>query len=62
MPDDLTKKGPPDRTKVNVHEDWEVEWWCKTWRVTKAELLAAVKAKGVSAKLVADYLGKPYPV
>ena len=63
MADDLTNRGPSDRSKVNVHEDWEVRWWCSKWNVTKAQLVAAVNAVGTtSAKKVAEHLGKPYPV
>jgi hypothetical protein len=62
MADDLKNKGPSDRSKVNVHETWEVEWWCGKWRVTKDQLVAAVKAVGPGAKKVAEHLGKPYPV
>lgn len=62
MSDDLKKKGPPDRTRINIHETWEVQWWCGKWGITEAQLIAAVKAKGVMAKDVAAYLNKPYPV
>lgn len=62
MGDDLKNKGPADRSKVNVHESWEVDWWCGKWHVTKDQLVAAVKAVGTGAKKVADHLGKPYPV
>src|SRR4051812_1738973 len=62
MADDLTNRGPSDRSKVNVHEDWEVRWWCGKWNVTRAQLVAAVNAVGTSAKKVAEHLGKPYPV
>ena len=62
MADDLTNRGPSDRSKVNVHEDWEVRWWCSKWNVTKEQLVAAVNAVGTGAKKVAEYLGKPHPV
>lgn len=29
MADDLNKRGPADRARINVNEAWEVEWWCK---------------------------------
>jgi len=62
MTDDLKNKGPADRSKVNVHQPGEVDWWCGKWNVTKEQLIAAVKAVGTGAKKVAEYLGKPYPV
>ncbi|MCL9804483.1 DUF3606 domain-containing protein [Flavobacterium amniphilum] len=58
MSDDLSKKIPQDASKVNIHESWEVAYWCNKWGVTKEQLLAAVKAVGVSASAVATYLGK----
>ncbi len=61
MVDDLDKRGPADRQRINVNEDWEVTWWCRKFGVTEAQLRAAVKAVGVMAKDVARYLGKPYP-
>ncbi|MFL6650273.1 MAG: DUF3606 domain-containing protein, partial [Sulfurifustaceae bacterium] len=29
MADDLKIKQPQDPTKINVHESWEVNYWCK---------------------------------
>lgn len=42
MPDDLSKRGPADRTRVNVNEAWEVRWWCQHLGVTEAQLRDAV--------------------
>ena len=61
MADNLKDKGPPDRTRVNIHEAWEIEWWTKKWNVTAAQLKAAVTAVGVMAHNVARHLGKPMP-
>lgn len=58
MSDDKSKRSPQDSSKVNVHEDYEVEYWTKKWGVTRAELEAAVKKVGVSVKAVAAELGK----
>ncbi|MET3035864.1 DUF3606 domain-containing protein [Chryseobacterium sp. NRRL B-14859] len=58
MSDDLSKKRPQDATKVNVNEDWELEYWSKKFGVTKDQLKNAVKAVGVSAAAVQKYLGK----
>lgn len=58
MSDDLKNRGPADRARVNVHEDWEVRWWCKEFGCTEAQLKAAVKAVGVSAAAVRKHLGK----
>lgn len=58
MSDDLSKRRPQDATKVNVHESWEVRYWCQAFGCTEAELKAAVKAVGVSAAAVRKHLGK----
>ncbi|MDY0747588.1 DUF3606 domain-containing protein [Paucibacter sp. R3-3] len=44
MADDKTKVGGQDRTRINTGEDDEVRDWEKTFGVTPAELMAAVKA------------------
>ena len=58
MPDDLKTRGPADRSRVNVHERWEVEYWCGHWGCTADELRAAVTAAGVMAKDVEEHLKK----
>lgn len=54
--DDLTKRGPADRSRVNVHEDWELRYWARAFGVTPDQLKAAVRAVGVSAAAVRAYL------
>ena len=61
MPDDLSKRGPADRTRVNVQETWEVEYWIGKWGCTKAELKAAVQAVGASAEKVGGLPETPSP-
>ncbi len=58
MPDDKTKRRPQDASKINIHEPYEVNWWCDHFGVTPAQLKAAVQAVGVSAAKVKQYLGK----
>jgi hypothetical protein len=52
MADDLSKRGPADRTRVNIHEPWEVKWWCNKFGCTEAHLKLAVTAVGVMADKV----------
>ena len=52
MADDLKNRGPQDRSRVNVNEDWEVTYWCKEFGCSEAELRAAVAAVGVSVPLL----------
>lgn len=40
MVDDLTNRGPRDRTRVNVNEEWELRWWCTKFGVTPDQLRA----------------------
>lgn len=58
MPDNLHLRGQPDRSKVNVHEPWEVEYWTKKWGITAQQLVNAVNAVGTSSAAVARHLGK----
>lgn len=51
MADDKTKKGPADRSRINVNESYEVEYWTKELGVSSAELRELVKKHGV---MVAD--------
>lgn len=56
MSDDLTKKRPQDASKINIHEPYEVNYWTDALKCTKAQLIAAVKAVGVSAVAVKKHL------
>jgi len=59
MADDKSKQGPQDRSKVNLSERYEVEYWTKKWGITEDRLKAAVKKAGSSGvEAVAKALGK----
>lgn len=58
MSDDLSKRRPQDSSKVNIHEAWEVRYWCDKFGVTETRLKEAVRAVGVSTAAVQKYLGK----
>jgi Protein of unknown function (DUF3606) len=58
MSDDKTKAGGSDRTRINVHESYELRDWSKKLGVTPEELKAAVSSVGTSAKDVEAYLKK----
>jgi hypothetical protein len=58
MSDDLKNRGPADRARVNVNEDWEVRWWTKELECTEAQLRAAVKAAGPMVKDVRAHLAR----
>lgn len=56
MSDDLTNRGPADRNRVNVHEEYEVRYWTQKFGVTRAQLEAAVRAVGPMANDVERHL------
>ena len=51
--DDKTKIRPPNLSRINMNEDYEVAYWTKKLGVTKQQLQVAVDKAGVSAKAVA---------
>jgi hypothetical protein len=58
MADNLSNRGPADRSKVNVHETWELTYWCGVFGCTPDQLRAAVRAVGVLVVNVRRHLGK----
>lgn len=58
MSDNLQNRGQQDRSRINVHEDYEVRHWTEALGVSKEELEQAVKAVGPSVSAVREHLGK----
>lgn len=56
MPDDLTKRRPQDASRVNIHEPYEVRWWCHELGCTEQQLRDAVSKVGTSADAVRKHL------
>jgi hypothetical protein len=54
--DDKRNTGRPDRDKVNIHENYEVEYWSNKFGVSTDQLRRAVAAVGTSAADVEKYL------
>ena len=52
MADDKQKAGAPDRSRINVHEDYELQYWKDKFGVTAEQLRAAVDAVGTQADAV----------
>jgi len=50
MTDDRTKKGPQDRSRINIHERYELDYWSNKFGVTPKDLKLAVEKVGVMAK------------
>jgi hypothetical protein len=56
MADDKSKRGKPDRIRINVHEDYEFEYWKKALRVSGQQLAGAVRTVGPMVRNVKEYL------
>ena len=52
MPDNKSDRGEPDRSEINIHEPYEVEYWSKRLGVTPDELRTAVTHVGPSVRSV----------
>lgn len=52
MSDNLTKRDQRDRSKINMHEDFEVKYWTKALGVSRDELQKAFDKVGISAAAV----------
>jgi hypothetical protein len=57
MSDDRLRRGQPDRSKINMREDYEVKYWTKELGVTREELQKVVDKVGDSAAAVRKELG-----
>ena len=57
MADDRLNRGQPDRSKINMSEDYEVRYWTKHLGITRDELEKVVEKVGNSAKAVEKELG-----
>ena len=56
MSDDKNKVGNPDRQRISLSEEYEVQDWAKKFGVSKEELQKAVQKIGSDAKEVEAYL------
>lgn len=56
MPDDLTKKIPQDASRINIHQEHEMNYWADKFDCKKEKLREVVKKVGDSAAEVEKYL------
>lgn len=56
--DDKKDTGSPDRDRINLQEDYEVQYWTKALGVTAEQLRKAVESVGSTANAVRRHLGK----
>jgi hypothetical protein len=59
MVDNLTNRGPQDRSRIALNEEWEVRYWTKEFGISPDELRHAVKEAGSnSVEKVREHLKK----
>jgi hypothetical protein len=56
--DNKQNTGSPDRDRINVNEEYELQYWSERFNVSRDQLKEAVKASGTSVKDVEEYLKK----
>jgi hypothetical protein len=58
MADDKNAQGVADRTRINVHQEYEVRYWTEALGVSKDQLVELVQRVGPLADDVRAALGK----
>ena len=58
MPNDPSKTGSTDRSRVNAQQPWELKYWTEKFRVSEQQLKDAVHAVGAVPEDVKRHLGK----
>lgn len=56
--DNKNNVGSPDRSRINLKENYEVEYWTKELGIKAEQLRKAVEEVGTSADAVRKYLKK----
>jgi hypothetical protein len=56
MSDNKQNIGNPDKSRINLSEDYEVRYWSEKFGVSHEELKTAVKEVGSNPKKVEEYL------
>lgn len=58
MADDTRLRGPQDRSRIALGEDYEVAYWTERLGVSRESLEQAVEAVGNSAEAVEQHLSR----
>ena len=58
MSDDLKNRGPQDRSRISLTEQWEVDYWTKSLGVSRERLEQLVREHGSSTEAVKKALTK----
>ncbi len=56
MSDDLNNRGPQDRSRINMSEKWEVQYWTKELGVSEEELRQIIQQAGNNVTAVRQHL------
>jgi hypothetical protein len=56
MADDKSNRGEPDRSRININEDYEVRYWTQALGVSRERLEELVKRHGSSADAIRQAL------
>lgn len=58
MADDKTKRGPQDRSRISLSEDYEVRYWTDKLGISRSQLEDVIRKVGSSATAVEEELRK----
>jgi hypothetical protein len=56
MSDDLNNRGPQDRSRINMTEKWEVQYWTRELGVSEDELRQIIQQTGNAVTAVRQHL------
>ena len=54
--DNLKNKGPQDRSRISLSEEWERKYWMESLGVSEQKLREAISKVGNSAEQVKNHL------
>lgn len=58
MADDKSNRGPQDRSRISLSEDYEVQYWTDKLGISKSQLEEVVRKVGSSASAVEEEFRK----
>jgi hypothetical protein len=58
MPVDRTRRGVQDRGRINLGEEYEVEYWTKTLGISRARLTEIIRKVGDGVEAVRREVGR----
>ena len=58
MTDNKTRRGPADRSRINVNEPYELDYWSNELDLTPGQLRQLVAKHGASVETIRQLLGK----